>query len=74
MTHEGNVKEYLSTRVIYFLPLMLLIPQQASKSPWWPFPSSGPIIAMFIGATILLFLYTLELIRDTKRIKFTMAQ
>ena len=74
MTYEGNVKEYLSTRVIYFLPLMLLIPQQASKSPWWPFPSSGPIIAMFIGATMLLFLYTLELIRDTKRIKFTMAQ
>ena len=74
MTHEGNVKEYLSTRVIYFLPLMLLIPQQASKSPWWPFPSSGPVIAMFIGATVLLFLYTLELIRDTKRIKFTTAQ
>ena len=74
MTYEGNVKEYLSTRVIYILPLMLLIPQQASKSPWWPFPSSGPIIAMFIGATMLLFLYTLELIRDTKRIKFTMAQ
>ena len=53
---------------------MLLIPTQASKSPWWPFPSSGPIIAMFIGATVLLFLYTLELIRDTKRIKFTTAQ
>ena len=74
MTHEGNVKEYLSTKVIYFLPFMLLIPTQASKSPWWPFPSSGPIIAMFIGATVLLFLYTLELIRDTKRIKFTTAQ
>ena len=74
MTHEGNVKEYLSTKVIYFLPLMLLIPQQAAKSPWWPFPSSGPIIAMFIGATVLFFLYALELIRDTKRIKFTMAQ
>jgi len=74
MTHEGNVKEYLSTKVIYFLPFMLLIPQQASKSPWWPFPNSGPVIAMFIGATVLLFLYTLELIRDTKRIKFTTAQ
>ena len=69
-----NKKDYLSTKVIYFLPLILLVPTQAELAPWWPFPSSGPIIFMFIASIVLLILYVFEIVRDSKIIKLTMAQ
>lgn len=74
MRNEANTKDYLSTKIVYFLPLMLLIPQQAAMSPWWPFPSSGPIIFMFLAASVLSLLYVYEIIRDSKKIKLTLAQ
>ncbi len=74
MRNEANTKDYLSTKIVYFLPLMLLIPQQAAKSPWWPFPSSGPVIFMFLAASVLSLLYVYEIIRDSKKIKLTLAQ
>ena len=69
-----NKKDYLSTKVMYFLPLILLVPTQAEFTPWWPFPSSGPIIFMFIASMVLLILYIFETVRDSKIIKPTMAE
>tara|TARA_B100000579_G_scaffold434870_1_gene456756 strand:+ start:883 stop:2394 length:1512 start_codon:yes stop_codon:yes gene_type:complete len=71
-TSEKN--NYLSTKIIYFLPFILLIPQQAAMAPWWPLRSSGPIIFMFFAASVLLFLYVYEIIRDSKTIKLTLSQ
>jgi hypothetical protein len=71
-TLEKN--DYLTTKIIYFLPFILLVPQQAAKAPWWPLPSSGPVIFMFLAASVLLPLYIYEITRDSKRIKLTLAQ
>ncbi len=78
MNREANIKlrsnNYLSTKIIYFLPLILLVPTQAAKSPWWPLPSSGPVIFMFVAAFILLLAYSYELIRYSSKIRLTLAQ
>jgi hypothetical protein len=67
-------KQYLSTKVVSFLPLFLLIPTQYARATWWPFANSGPTIFMFIAAFILLFLFIYESIQESKVVKLSLVQ
>lgn len=67
-------KQYLSTKVVSFLPLLLLVPTQYKRATWWPFPNSGPTTFMFIAAFILLFLFIYESIQESKVVKLSLVQ
>ncbi len=67
-------KDHLSTKIIYLLPFILLVPTQAAKATWWPLPNSGPNIFMFLASIVLLMLYLYEYLKDNRLIKLNLTQ
>ena len=70
----GEIKDkvLLSSYVIYFLPVLFLLPMQAYKTQWWPFPGTGPVYISFLVALFLLLLYLYENLSEGKRMSITL--